>query len=143
MRIIKLSITKEFPTLDTLGNYFKYELPSRNPPGKFLLPKEWIAEDGLQPGEMVIFSYRCCVRFVAQAASGRMKNVDEYQNRYPYFFVIDLNTVRQTNFSLQKLEDRLRHEGDEKKHIVRTQGWPRIRDTKITESVVESLINDA
>ena len=72
-----------------------------------------------------------------------MGNSDEYKNNYPYFFVIDLNTVRQTNFSLQKLEDRLWHETDEQKCIVRTQGWPRIRDTNITESVVDSLINSS
>lgn len=143
MRVIKLNTTKEFPALEDLERYFDNDLPSRNPPGKFRLTKGRIAEDGLQPGERVIFSYKCCVCFVAYAASGRMENTDEYQNDYPYFFIIDLDHVRQTNFSLQKLEDRLLHKSNEKKYIVRTQGWPRISDTKITESIVESLISSA
>lgn len=143
MRIIKLNTTKEFPTLEKLEYYFEHELPLLNPPGKFLMPKRWIAEDGLQRGERVLFSYKRCVRFIANAVSGSMKNTDEYQNSYPFFFVIDLDTVRQTNFSLQKLEDRLRDEAGETKCIVRTQGWPIINDTKVNESVVESLINNS
>lgn len=143
MRIIKLNIIKEFPTFEQLVHYFEYDLPSRNPPGKFLLPKGWIAEGGLEPGERVLFSYKCRVRFVAHAASGRIKNTDEEQKNYPCFFTIDLSSVQQTDFSLKKLEDLLRHEANENKRIVRTQGWPRIIETKIIKSVVESLINSS
>ena len=141
MRVIKLNIAKEFPTFEKLKHYFEYDLPSRNPPGKFLLPKGWIAEDGLQPGERILFSYRCYIRFVAYSVSGRMKNYNQDQIRYPYFFVINL-PARRVNFSLQSLEDRLKREKGNVKCIVRTQGWPKISDTKITKSIVESLINE-
>lgn len=141
MRVIKLSI-KEFPTFDHLEDYFDRELPSRNPPGKFIFTARRIAADTLLPGEKILFSYKCFVRFVAYAASGRIKNNDQEQNRYPYFFVIDLQSVRRVKFALQNLEDWLRHEKSDIKCIVRTQGWPKISDTEIPESVIESMINN-
>jgi len=76
VRLIKLSIG-EFPTGEDVNRYFRSpesELRSRTPRGTFVFPKGWIAKDGLNPGDTVLFSYRADVIYVGRARSGRQPN---------------------------------------------------------------------
>ncbi len=122
MRIVKLS-ADEFPDLEDVDWFFEEELAAREPRGKFRIPRGWIAADGLQPGEPILFSYRSIVRYSALAGSGRQRNNDDQRERYPYYFVVDPETLQPATISLVDVERRLRAVGVEKV-IVKVQGGP-------------------
>jgi hypothetical protein len=54
MRLVKLS-TIEFANEDAIQRYFTHELPKRSPKGLFIFGGH-IAENGLDPGETILFS---------------------------------------------------------------------------------------
>ena len=127
MRIIKMSVDV-FETLDVLIQFFQEDLPAHDPPGKFRIPKGRIAEDCLAEREPLLFSYESSVVYTARAASGRCKNRDECSDEYPFYFLVDMETVRRVDVTLVEVEDRLRATGV-RKHIVHSQGWPTIPDS--------------
>ncbi len=137
MRIIKLSVDV-FETFDEVVSFFGEYLPERDPPGKFRIPKGRIAEDCLGDGEPLLFSYESAVVFTARAASGRCRNGDEYSDEYPFYFQVDMRTVRRTDVSLAEVEARLRTTGVTKQ-IVQSQGWPTIPDSPERNAIWESL----
>lgn len=138
MRLVKLS-TSEFPEIDNVHDFFKDDLPQREPPGKFLFPRGWIAEDGLDASELILFSFMGRVVRVARAASGRLQNTDEYRNDYPYYFVVDMKTVREVDFLVTDLEEAMHRECGVTKSIAVARGWVRLPDTEATTRVVERL----
>ena len=127
MRIIKLS-SQEFETVDDVVEFFEEELLRRIPTGKFRFPPGWIAEDKLSVGEPILFSYQTTVMYSARAASRRLVNNDEYSNQYPFYFQVDMETVRPVDVSLRALEEQLHHIG-KIRTIVQSQGWPTIEDS--------------
>jgi hypothetical protein len=72
MRVAKLS-TQVFADEAAVDAFFTADLPHRNPLGLFHVGGQ-IAEDGLAPGETILFTYRGRLRFVGRAASGRLDN---------------------------------------------------------------------
>jgi hypothetical protein len=137
MRLVKLS-TDEFPEESDHLAYFNRELPARRSPGLFRF-KGRIAEEALDPGETVLFSYRGRLRFVAQAETGRMDNVHMPHVDYPHSFVINLQTVRPTDVPLNELENRLRAEAGLDVSL-RGQGWTRSPDSERAEQVIAALL---
>jgi hypothetical protein len=70
MRIIKLSKKDaEFKKRPMVDIYFLDTLPKRNPPGKFLLSNRVIGQDGISPGETLVFTYEGQCVYKALAAS--------------------------------------------------------------------------
>lgn len=137
MRVVKLG-PEEFPDENKLLGYFEQELPRRNPQGLFLF-KDRIAKDGLEPGETVLFCHETKLRFVAEAATGRMDNTHLRQGEYSHCFVIKL-PPRRANVPLAEVERRLRAEAGLKKSL-QGQAWTRIPDSKEAEHVIDSLVS--
>jgi hypothetical protein len=137
MRLVKLS-TDEFANERDVLDYFDRELPSRTPPGLFRFRRQ-IAEDGLEPRETILFSYRGHLRFVAQAETGRMDNVHMPHPDYPNCFVINMQALRRANVPLAELEERLRAEAGLDLSL-RGQGWTRIPDSDRAAQVIEALL---
>ena len=142
MRLVKLS-TQEFEDLNKVNEYFQNVLPQRTPPGKFMIPKGWIAEDRLSEGELVLFSFNSRVVRVAQAASGRRANDDPEFADYPYYFLVDLDTLREVEFSVEDLERSMQNECGVTKSIAVAHGWVLLPDTPAATQVVERLSNQS
>lgn len=127
MRIIKLSKKDpDFPYRSSVDDYFQNKLPNRNPPGKFLLTKGRIAENGISKGELLVFSYKTEIIYVAKAGSCRLPNLSDDNKKYPFYFIVDMNSIFNAKGDLANIEAAL---PKVKKNIVHTQGWPRIPDS--------------
>jgi hypothetical protein len=98
MRIIKLSQEAEFETIFKVLEFFG-GLPRANPPGKFRVPKGWIAGDALSADEYLVFTFETRPVFTAIAASGIQKNEDEHRDSCPVFFQIDLDSLKTVAWS--------------------------------------------
>ena len=130
MRIIKLSASdEEMNTRDMVDLYFKESLAKRDPAGQFLLTKGRIRMGGIVVGEPLIFTYKGQIAYIAKASSGRITNTGSDRDIYPFYFIVDVNTIVPAQGSLADLESRLRHLGVLKKNILQTQGWPQIADS--------------
>jgi hypothetical protein len=138
MRIIKLSNRdKDFPDRKSVDNYFQHKLPNRNPPGKFLLTKGRLAKDGIKIGEQLIFSYKTEIVYIAFSASERMENFDNDGDMYPFYFIIDMDSLVSAKGYLSDIESICAKAGIEK-NIVRAQGWPHIQES-VTEIIWDTL----
>ncbi len=138
MRIIKLG-TVEFPSIEDVRRYFENDLPRKEPPGKFRIPQNLIGKNGLKKGEKLLFSYRGTICYLAMANSGRINNTDKRQKKYPYFFLIDIDTLQNTRISLLELENQLKL--NPPKSIVRSRSWPKIQDNVRSDTLWDSLYN--
>ncbi len=128
MRIIKLSKKDpDFPDRSSVDDYFQNKLPNRNPPGKFLLTKGRITETGISKGELLVFSYETEITYVAKAASYRLPNSNYDNKKYPFYFIVDIESISKAKGDLVDIEAALPKKV--KKNIVHTQGWPRIPDS--------------
>jgi hypothetical protein len=136
MRIVKLG-PEEFPDEHKLLGYFEQELPARTPPGLFLF-KSRIAKDELDPGETVLFCHDAKLRFVAEAATGRMDNTYLRQAEYPHCLVLKL-PARRANAPLAEVESRLRAEAGLQKSL-QGQAWTRFPDSERAKQVIDSFI---
>lgn len=138
MRIIKLSDRdKDFPDRKSVDYYFQHKLTNKKPPGKFLLTKGRIAKDGIKSGEQLIFSYKTEILYIALSASSRMENLDEDVDMYPFYFVIDMNSIIPAKGNLSDIES-ICFKAEINKNIVRAQGWPCIQEP-VTKIIWESL----
>jgi len=121
MRIIKLSPEDiDFRDSDAVTRYFKVKLPKRDPVGQFLLTKGRIRNEGIGDGERIIFTYKCEIRYVAKASSGRLTNSGNERDKYPFYFIVDVNTITPAQGSLADLEVKLKNLDILKKNIIRT-----------------------
>ena len=140
MRVIKLSPEDmSFPDRSSVYRYFEKDLPERKPPGKFKVTLRKIAKDGLAPGEPLIFSYQAEITHIARASSGRIDNEEGDIDRYPFYFIIDLDSVCLAHGCLAEFETALTN-ARIYKNIVSAQSWPRVVDTFATIEIWESLV---
>jgi len=135
MRLVKL--TDELLG-GALNDYFDNVLPARHPPGLFRCPRGPIARNALATGETMLFSYRGRIRFVARAGSGRMMNTYLPDAKYPHCFLVNLQTLRRVNASVEEVEARLRDRNCLDKSF-RSRGWNIIDDTEEAERIVAAL----
>jgi len=138
MRLVKLS-TAEFNDIDEVDEFFDEDLPQREPPGKFLFPAGWIAADGLDESELLLFSFLGQVVRIARAGSGRLQNTDSDQDRYPHYFVVDMTSVRKVDFSVIDLEEAMRNECGVTKSIAVSHGWVLLPNTEAAERIIQRL----
>lgn len=115
-------------SLEEVLKYFRESLPQRQPPGLFLLTAGRIAERGIAEGELLVFSYNGEIVYIGQAASERMNNNGPEHTQYPFYFLVDVHSLRRGCGRLEDLEAQLRAAGFSDKNIARTQGWPVIEE---------------
>jgi len=108
-----------------VDSFFTGELHKREVPGQFLLTKGRIRENGISPEEMLVFSYNGDIVYLALSQSERLKNNGPESNEYPFYFCVDITTIVNGKGNLKQLESELKTN----KHIVKTQGWPTIKDS--------------
>ena len=111
MRIVKMS-TDIFEDEEQVHSFFKKELRSRGGGtvgGKFRIPAGWIAEDGLKVGEPLLFSHQGVVLYSAKASSSRRTNDDEESEEYPFYFDVNVESIRpvKENVTLHELQNGL------------------------------------
>jgi hypothetical protein len=142
MRIVKLS-TKEFDDEKDVHLFFKETLPSRatgKVGGKFRIPSRQIAEDGLHADEPLVFSYQAALLYSARAGSGRRTNHDEESEHYPFYFDVNVESIRpvKESITLRELQERLNRVTGAKRTIA-GRGWNSIPDSKATDELWASL----
>ena len=140
MRIIKLSDRDvDFTDRASVDTYFIHTLPGRSPVGQFLLTQGRIRHDGIDTGEPLIFTYKAELTYTARAASGRLTYGQSYKGTsYPFYFIIDMETLSLATGMLSDVEDKLARAGVHK-NIVRTQGWPSLSDSPTTQAIWNDL----
>jgi hypothetical protein len=137
MRLVKLG-TREFPNQSDPQAFFAQELPSRKPPGLF--PCKQIGKNGLQPDETVLFTYRCRLRFVAKAKTGRKNNIYVRQADYPHCFEIDMKSLRRADVPLEEVEHQFRSQSGFQKSR-RAQAWTRISGSDQAKQIIDTLLS--
>jgi hypothetical protein len=126
MRIIKLSPKDpDMINRDMVDSFFNEKLHKRKPTGQFLLTKGRISEKGISPGEMLVFSYNGDIVYLALSQSERLNNTGPAASEYPFYFFVDITTIIKGKGNLKQLENEIKAS----KNIVRTQGWPTIKDS--------------
>jgi hypothetical protein len=137
MRVIKLSPND---TREKVDWYFQTHLRERVPVGQFLLTKGRISKNGIQPGESLVFTYLGEIVYVAQSMSARMETVGDKAYQYPYHFCVDIDSIRAASGKLSALEDVLRSEGILNRNLVKSQGWPIVKETDTTKGIIQDII---
>lgn len=126
MRIIKLSPNDEdMINRVMVDSYFNEKLPNRKPPGQFLLTKGRISAKGISPGEMLVFSYNGEIVYLALSQTERLNTTGSKAGRYPFYFCVDIETIVKGKGNLDDLEKEIKVA----KHIVKSQGWPSVKDS--------------
>lgn len=139
MRIIKLSPSdKDMKDIGMVQDYFECKLQERRPRGQFLLTKGRISKKGISPGEMIIFSYKTAIVYLARSASERKDTIGSESIQYPHYFCIDTETIVKGEGTLSDLEHRLVQHGNSK-NIVNTQGWPKLEETPALKRLWEKF----
>ena len=140
MRIIKLSPEDmSFPDRRSVDMYFEQRLPNRIPEGQFFITKGRIARNGVEKGELLIFSYRNEIVYIAKAKSPRFTNQGVEKSTYPHYFCVDCSTIEKGRGNLAELEQALRGINASSKNLVKAQGWPRLDDSQAVEMIWNQL----
>lgn len=142
MRIIKLSPEdSDMRTISDVDNYFRVKLPSRDPMGQFFLTKSKISKDGMFPGEMLVFSYNKSIVYTARAASERRATEGPKAAAFPYYFCVDVDSIKPASVDLQDLERQLHVSKAHDKNIVQTRAWVPIKKTLDNEAALSEIWN--
>lgn len=138
MRIIKLS--SEDPDMcdrNMVDSFFNEKLYLRKPPGQFLLTKGRISEDGILPGEMLIFSYKGEIVYLALSSSPRLANTGANAVDYPFYFCVDIKTINKGTGDMTELEAKINSKVVNPKNIVMARGWPSFKDSPELKEIWE------
>ncbi|GEM_PF-4598868 len=141
MRIIKLSPDDpDMRTPEMVKDYFNNKLRERNPQGQFLVTKGRIAEKGMWPGELLIFSYiKGNIVYLAESNSFLFRNEGEESERYPKYFLIDIESIREGKGHLRDLEDALDRHGIPHKNIANTRCWYPINESEDNKDKLKEI----
>ena len=127
MRVVKTSTDDEdFRTDEDFEHFFSKELPARTPPGKFRVTDGRIKPGGLAPEEHVLFQYNGKIRRIARSESGLKINLDNKKNQYPYYFVVDLESMFKVSATISDINNKFEIN-------LATQGWNHIPEPKASE----------
>jgi len=135
MRIIKLS--QEDPDMknkNAIHYFFEKELFTRIPKGKFFLTKGRISKNGLTPRELLIFSYKNEILYLGLAKTERKVNEGVNSYDYPFYFCVDVDSIKPGRGHLRDLEYELDQIGLLEKNIQRSQGWPIVAEANKTKN---------
>ena len=141
MRVIKLSPDDtDMKTREKVDWFFLTHLHERRPEGQFFFPKGRIAEDGIQPGEWLIFTYLGSIVYIARSASNRLESKGNNAHLFPFYFCIDTNSIRQAKGSLSALEDILRRKEILDCNLVKSQGWPIVDEAGTSRDIINDIL---
>lgn len=140
MRVIKLSPEDvDMRDRDAVTTFFQHELPQRG--WRFLLTKGRVASNALEVGDLLVFTYRGELVYVAIAGSDRGETPGDEASTYPYYFLIQPGSVHRLCGRLTDLEDDLRAAGLCEKSVSRSRGWPVIDEADDRRRKLESIID--
>ncbi len=143
MRIIKLSPDDiDFETSIDLDRFFTEKLLERDPVGRFNLRKGWIADKGLEVGELIIFTYHGMLVYIACSATERLEAEGLDKEKYPNYFCIDVETIRPAKGSVAQLEEELDAKRLLDRNIVQSQGWPIIDESDSRRRKLETILEE-
>ncbi|MBZ9960617.1 hypothetical protein [Mesorhizobium sp. BR1-1-14] len=126
MRIVKLS-TAEFPDLGKVREFFQSKLEARAPQGKFRVTAARISrQKGLDPDDYLVFTYKGRVVFTARSGSRLLPNPDGIRETHPYYFIVALGTLRESDVSVEELERRYNLGEERSVNVASSQGWNRL-----------------
>jgi hypothetical protein len=114
-----------------VDSYFNEKLQKRNPVGQFLLTKGRISENGIFPGELLVFSYLGEIVYLAKAQTHRLNTIGPEAAEYPFYFCVDVETIVSASGNLMQMESQIKA----RKNILKTQGWPIIKETPEIERI--------
>jgi hypothetical protein len=141
MRIIKLSPDDiEMKTREMVDSFFLTRLHEKDPKGQFLLTKGRIAEDGIQPGEYLVFTYLGDLVYVARSASRREETEGPNARQYPHYFCVDVDSIKAASGRLAAFEDALRSRGLLDRNLVKSQGWPIVPETDQSRDAIWQIV---
>jgi len=141
MRVIKLSPNdKHMLTRENVDWFFQSHLKEREPVGQFFITKGRISKNGIQPGETLVFTYLGDIVYIARSASIRLETAGSHANKYPFFFCVDVDSIKATSGKLFELEKMLRNEGLLNRNLVKSQGWPILEETDISKDRIHAII---
>jgi len=140
MRVIKLSEKDEdFTTIDGVHYYFQNKLKI-DYQGQFLLTTRTINEKKFDSGELLIFSYKGEIVYIAKSNSGKLPNEGRERERYPDYFIIDINSIENGKGRLKDLEDALDQHSIPHNKIA-TRGWSIIKEDEDTKEKIKKIWN--
>lgn len=129
MRVVKLS-SDEFPNLESARSFFQSALPVRSPRGKFCVTDARISpKGGLAPGDYLVFTHKSRIVFTARSGSRLLPNRGEFRDTHPWYFVVELDTLREADIGVGEFESKMIRVGLPPKTIGATQGWSRLPGT--------------
>lgn len=135
MRLIRLA-DPHFPDLAAVDHYFldpQSPFRNRGPFATFIFQPGHIDENGLRPGETLLFSYEGTVYYVATAHSGRKPWDGPGSDELPYCFHVNIASLRRTRFTVQELATALGVP------IPASHAWPILPDGVQPEWAVNTL----
>ena len=136
MRVIKLSKDDEdMESLTDVDIYFQEKLPSRTPPGQFLLTRGRIRKDGIKPQEPLVFSYLGKIVYLAKARSKRLETTGPDARQYPFYFCVETSTIQKGRGTLVEFENFVDAANLSEGNIVKSQGWPMLADSPALEDI--------
>ncbi|MGK0236360.1 MAG: putative restriction endonuclease [Psychroserpens sp.] len=138
MRIIKLSALDDMmKSIEAVHDFFTKELISRR--GKFFVTLGRIAPDGINVGETLIFTYEKEIVYIAKANSSRLESGSKDT---PFYFEVDVNTIKKGYGSLSELELQLKGSKviSSERNLVKSQGWPTF-DTSKKRLIVDKIVD--
>ncbi len=141
MRVIKLSPDDvDMKDRDSVDRFFRQHLAKRDPAGQFLLTSGRIAADGVSPGEILVFSYLGEVVYLGIAESRRLSTEGADAAKYPFYFCVSVDSIRNGKGLLSDLESDLRHAQLLNGNIVRSQGWPIVSESGTNRARIEQIL---
>jgi hypothetical protein len=128
-----------------VDTYFRETLPNREPPGMFLLTRRAFGPNGISPGEKLIFSYKGECVYRALAATERMENGGDDVDRYPYYFRVDVPSIKPAKGTLKEIQDELGENDLEQQglpipNLVKSQSWPRFTEGELIARMIDAIV---
>ena len=140
MRVIQLSPKDtDMATREMVDTFFLKKLPNRDPLGKFRLTRTRVAEDGLSPGERLLFAYKGQCVYQARVLRGRVENEDAKREIYPYYFCVDVDSLVKTTGRLSDLEQEL-HQLSLVNKSLHSAGWTSIDETLELRNALDRIL---
>lgn len=140
LRIIKLNTVEEFPNRVKAREFFLRDLPARSPRGAFYITRRAIAANGLAANDRLVFTHKGECIFVADAKTGRLPNKDRSDKKYPYYFIVNLETLWPVQGMLRDLQRILKANGAQTSNLHRSRSWPSLTLDVDANRLVDSFL---
>lgn len=123
MRIVKLS-PDEFSDLGNVREFFHSELRARSPQGKFCVTDGRISpRKGLALNDYLVFTYRGRIVLTGRSGSRLLPNPGRYRETHPYYFIVTMDTLCETDVDVEEFERRYNRRGVRTINVAASQGW--------------------